>query len=280
MPQDVYDRVEHHYADSGGGVKIHYAALGPKDAPLILMIHGFPDFWYSWRHQMAALAARYRVVAMDQRGYNLSDKPEGVENYAIPKLVGDAVAVIRHAGREKATVVGHDWGGMVAWGVAMYAPQAIERLIIVNLPHPRGLVRELASNPEQRKNSEYARRFQHPDAHKGLTAEKLAESAPAGVRPRYVEAFGRSDFGAMLNYYRSNYPREPYTVADWPKVRVPVLQFHGLKDWALLPGGLDCTWEWVDAPWTLVTLPDAAHWAHWDAADAVTRAIEGWLDGR
>jgi len=198
--QDVFDRVEHHYADSGG-VKIHYAALGPKDAPLVLMIHGFPDFWYSWRRQIAALSARYRVLAMDQRGYNLSDKPEGVENYAMPKLVGDALAVIRYAGREKATVVGHDWGGMVAWSVAMYAPQAIERLIIVNLPHPRGLMRELAASPEQRKNSEYARRFQQPDAHKTLTAEKLAEWAPEAERPRYIEAFRRSDFAAMLNYY-------------------------------------------------------------------------------
>jgi hypothetical protein len=115
---DFDKRVEHGYADSNG-VKIHYARLGPKKgdkskAPLIIMIHGFPDFWYTWRDQMEALSDNYQLVAIDQRGYNLSDKPKGVENYDIKFLVGDVVAVIKHLGRDKAVVVGHDWGGMVA----------------------------------------------------------------------------------------------------------------------------------------------------------------------
>ena len=275
--QDVFDRVEHHFADSSG-VKIHYAAMGPKDAPLILMIHGFPDFWYSWRNQMPEFAKKYRVAAMDQRGYNLSDKPAGVDNYAMALLVQDALAVIRHAGRERATVMGHDWGGAVAWSVAMFAPQAVENLVIVNLPHLRGLARELAGNPEQRKSSAYARNFQQPDAHTKLSAEKLAELAPAEARARYVEAFRQSDFEAMLNYYKRNYPREPYTEPDVPKVRAAVLQFHGLRDKALLPGALNGTWQWVEKSWTLVTLPNAGHWAHWDEAAAVTGTTLKWLE--
>lgn len=273
---DLESRVEHGYAESNG-VKIHFASLGK--GPLVLMIHGFPDYWYSWRHQMEALCARYQVVAIDQRGYNLSDKPKGVENYDMSLLAADAAAVIRHLGRDKAIVVGHDWGGMVAWSLAATRPEMVERLIIVNLPNPNGLRRELASNPEQQKNSQYARNFQQPDSHLKLTAEGLARFAPEAERAKYVEAFGKSDLEAMMNYYRRNYPREPYTAEGtlFPNVNMPVLQFHGLKDWALLPGALDGTWKWVDNYWTLVTIPHAGHWAHWDAADLVTRTMERWL---
>lgn len=276
LAADVFDRVEHHYAGSGG-VKIHYAALGPKDAPLILMIHGFPDFWYSWRHQMEALADTHRIVAMDQRGYNLSEAPAGMENYSMPVLVRDAVAVIKHAGYDRAVVMGHDWGGAVAWNVAMFAPEVVEKLVIVNLPHPRGLARELANNPEQQKNSAYARNFQQPDAHTKLSAEKLAEVAPPDVRARYVEAFRRSNFEAMLNYYKRNYPREPYAEPALPQVNVDVLQFHGLKDRALLPAALNGTWQWVEKQWVLVTLPGAGHWAHWDESAAVSSLTRKWL---
>src|SRR5688572_10276166 len=114
---DVFDRVTHGHAVSDGGVKIHYATLG--SGPLVVMIHGFPDFWYSWRHAMAALSGQYQVVAIDQRGYNVSDKPAGVENYDMRLLVGDVAAVIRHLERDKATIVGHDWGGVVAWQFAI-----------------------------------------------------------------------------------------------------------------------------------------------------------------
>ena len=142
---DVFDRVTHGYAVSEAGVKIHYATLGGDRC--VVMIHGFPDFWYSWRHQMAALSDTFQVVAIDQRGYNLSDKPKGVENYDMRLLVGDVAAVIRHLGRDKATIVGHDWGGVVAWQFAMNLPQMTENLIILNLPHPNGLLRELRINP-------------------------------------------------------------------------------------------------------------------------------------
>ena len=240
---DIDDRVTHGYADSNG-VKIHYASLG--SGPLVIMIHGFPDFWYSWRRQMEGLADRFQVVAIDQRGYNLSDRPAGVDNYDMRLLVGDVIAVIKHLGQQKAVVVGHDWGGMVAWQLAMNAPEVVDRLIILNLPHPRGLARELAHNPEQQKNSAYARRFQTEGAEKTLTAEGLAGWVKdAEAKPKYIEAFRKSDFGAMLNYYKRNYPREPYAEDTSPlkKVQAPVLMIYGLKDTALLAPALNGTWD-------------------------------------
>ncbi|MCS7025696.1 MAG: alpha/beta hydrolase [Bryobacteraceae bacterium] len=273
---DLMDRVEHGYADNKG-VKLHYVTLGK--GPLVVLIHGFPDFWYSWRHQMEALAENFQVVAMDLRGYNLSDKPKGVENYDMNLLVSDVLAVIRHLGKEKATIVGHDWGGAIAWSVAAFAPSAVDKLVIVNLPHPHGLRRELAHNPEQQKNSQYARNFQQEEAHRKLSAEGLAAMVPAAEREKYIDAFRKSDFEAMLNYYKRNYPREPYRAEGsvLPNIQVPVLMFHGLKDWALLPGALNDTWKWIEAPLTLVTIPHAGHWSHWDAADLVTKTMKWWL---
>ncbi len=273
---DLDKRVEHGYADSGG-VKIHYASLGK--GPLMLFIHGFPDFWYSWRNQMEALSKTHQTVAIDMRGYNLSDKPKGVENYDMRLLVGDVVAVIKHLGRDKAIIVGHDWGGAVAWQLALNVPQVVEKLIIVNLPHPYGLSRELANNPQQQKNSQYARNFQMEGAHEKLSAAGLAQLAPEAVRPKYLEAFQKSDLEAMLNYYKRNYPREPYQEYKGPvvKAKMPVLMFHGLKDWALLPGALNNTWDWLEQDLTLVTIPNAGHWSHWEAADLVTRTIQFWV---
>ena len=287
---DVFDRVKHGYATSEGGVKIHYASLG--EGPLVVMIHGFPDFWYSWRHQMDALSGQFQVVAIDQRGYNLSDKPKGVENYDMRLLVGDVAAVIRHLGKDRATIVGHDWGGMVAWQFAMNLPQMTQNLVILNLPHPSGLLRELRSNPEQIQNSEYARNFQRlpitdPAVFFGrpMTAETLSGwvTDPA-ARKRYVEAFGRSDFEAMLNYYKRNYPATSGAAAppvpEFPKVKAPVLMFHGLADRALHSDGLSGTWNWVEKDFTLVTIPGASHFVQQDAADLVSSTMKWWLAAR
>jgi pimeloyl-ACP methyl ester carboxylesterase len=270
-------QVKHDYADNNG-VKIHYASIGK--GPLIVMIHGFPDFWYTWREQMQALSPNYQVVAIDQRGYNLSDKPKGVENYDIKFLVSDVAAVIKHLGKEKAIIVGHDWGGMVAWTFAMTMPEMTEKLIILNLPHPRGLSRELANNPQQQKNSAYARRFQQEDAAKNVTAEGLAGWVKdPEAKKKYIEAFKHSDFEAMLNYYKRNYPHEPYREDTSPvvKVKVPVLMIHGLNDTALLAGALNNTWEWLEKDLTLVTIPGAGHFVQQDAADMVSRTIKMWL---
>jgi pimeloyl-ACP methyl ester carboxylesterase len=270
-------RVTEGFADSSG-VKIHYATLG--SGPLVVMIHGFPDYWYTWRHQMEGLADRFQVVAIDQRGYNRSDKPVGVASYDMRLLVGDVIAVIKHFGKDNAAVVGHDWGGIVAWNLAMNAPQFVNKLVILNLPHPRGLSRELANNPEQQKNSAYARRFQAEGAEKALTAEGLAAwVTDANAKPKYVEAFQRSDFAAMLSYYKQNYPREPYVqdVSPLKKVQSPVLAIHGLKDAYLLAPALNNNWEYVEQDYTLVTVPSAGHFVQADAAELVTRTIRNWL---
>jgi pimeloyl-ACP methyl ester carboxylesterase len=274
---DLEKRVEHGYADSNG-VKIHYASLGR--GPLVVMIHGFPDFWYSWRDQMEALSANYQVVAIDQRGYNLSDKPKGVESYDLKLLVGDVMAVVRHLKRDKATIVGHDWGGIVAWTFAMTFPHVTDKLIILNLPHPRGLSRELAHNKQQQQNSQYARNFQKEGAHLQLTPERLSGWVKdPKAKEKYIEAFKRSDFEAMLNYYKRNYPREPYTEDTSPlvKVKMPVLMIHGLNDTALLSGALNNTWDWLEKDLTLVTVPGAGHFVQQDASDLVTRTMKMWL---
>lgn len=265
------------YADSNG-VKIHYVTAGT--GPLIVMIHGFPDFWYTWRHQMDALSDRYQVAAIDLRGYNLSDKPAGEENYDMRLLIEDVAAVIRHLGRQRAIVMGHDWGGAISWQFAFHHPEMLERLVILNLPHPNGLFRELAGNAAQQEASAYARRFQQPDSHKSLTAEGLSRwVTDVEARPKYVEAFSRSDFNAMMAYYRRNYPREPYQAVNIPaRVQVPVLLIHGLKDQALLSGALNNTWDWIGADLTLVTIPNAGHFVQQDAAELVSKSISSWLN--
>lgn len=276
-PLDIEAQVTHGFA-TNGGVRIHYARMG--SGPLAILIHGFPDCWLGWRHQMPALARTHEVVAIDQRGYNLSDQPPGVESYDMARLVGDVEAVIRARGRDRAVVVGHDWGGAVAWSFAMARPAMTERLVVVNLPHPRWLRRELARNPGQQRNSAYARRFQEPGSHASLTPEGLAGWVQdPTARARYVEAFRRSSTEAMMAFYQRNYPREPYTedASDPVPVTCPVLVFHGLKDPYLLAAGLDRTWELVRQPLTLVTIPGASHWAHHDAANLVTRSMVDWL---
>jgi pimeloyl-ACP methyl ester carboxylesterase len=275
------------FVDSNG-VKIHYVSLGRKDDPLLVMIHGFPDFWYSWRAQMPALAKHFHVVAIDQRGYNMSGQPNGVENYKTDKLVGDAVAVVKHFGPGKAVIVGHDWGGLVAWTFAMTHPELTDRLVVLNLPHPRGLIREMVSNPNQQKNSQYARDFQKPDAAQHVSIEFLSGWVKdPDAREVYRAALKRSSLEGMLNYYKANYPRIPAepaakadfkpSIPDFPKVKCSVLLIHGLKDQALLPGALNDTWNWLDNDLTLVTIPSAGHFVQQDAADLVTKTMVGWL---
>jgi len=272
---DIESKVTHGYADSNG-VKIHYASLG--QGPLIVMIHGFPDFWYTWRDQMEALSDKFQCVAIDQRGYNLSDKPQGVENYNVRLLVGDVAAVIKSLGHDKAIIVGHDWGGLVAWQVALNLPQMTEKLIILNLPHPRGLSRELANNPKQQQASAYARNFQKPEA--TMTPEQLTFWVKdPEARKKYLEAFKRSDIQAMLNYYKANYPREPYVEDKSPvvKTKMSVLMIHGLGDTALLSDALNNTWDWMGQDLTLVTIPGAGHFVQQDASELVSKSMRMWL---
>jgi pimeloyl-ACP methyl ester carboxylesterase len=270
------DLGEEGFAPSGD-IKIHYQTLGK--GPLLVLLHGFPDYWYTWRDQMPALAKHFQVVAIDLRGYNKSDQPRGVENYALEKLVDDVKAVLKHFKQDRAVVVGHDWGGLIAWTFAMKYPEKTDRLIILNLPHPRGMQRELANNPLQQKASQYARNFQSDLAASLVTPELLVfwvKEPEAKVK--YLEALKRSSIEGMLNYYKANYPREPYKEErTFPPVKCPVLMIYGLKDPYLLPGALNDTWQWLEKDFTLVTIPDAGHFVHRDKPELVTRKMVRWL---
>ena len=269
-----------------GDVKIHYAVEG--NGPLVVLVHGFPDYWATWTPLMAELnRAGYRTAALDLRGYNLSDKPRGVEAYAMPNLVGDVAAVIAAEGQKDAIVIGHDWGAAIAWRVAFTRPELVRRLVIMSVPHPAGMGRELATNKAQQDGSNYARVFQQEGSEKALNAEALAGWVrdPAR-RAAQVEALKRSDFAAMMNYYRANYPRAGGAPAIAPpttepqRVKVPTLVIHGMKDTALNAAGHSGTWDYVDADTTLLMVPGAGHFVQHDAESLVNRTVRDWLDAR
>src|SRR6188768_1196409 len=158
---------------ANNGVKIHYVVDGK--GPLVVMIHGFPDYWATWKPLMAELnKAGYRTAALDTRGYNLSDKPQGVAAYAMPNLIGDVAAVIAAEGEKNAIVVGHDWGAAIAWQTTFARPDLVNKLVIMSVPHPTGMAREMATNKAQQEGSNYAREFQKEGSEKLLTAEGLA----------------------------------------------------------------------------------------------------------
>jgi epoxide hydrolase 4 len=185
----------------------------------MLFLHGFPEFWYEWRNLMPRFENDFLVVAPDLRGYNLSDKPERVEDYAVSSLIGDVAGLIDHySTEEKATIVGHDWGGVVAWAYAIAHPDRVDKLIIINAPHPAIFMRELALNPEQQKASSYIHKFKMPEAESRLSEDAFArlkrmvfetashsEVFPSDVQKEYVKAWSQA--GALtggLNYYRAS----------------------------------------------------------------------------
>jgi len=285
--QEFLDNASEGFVDNNG-VKIHYVMKG--EGPLIVMLHGFPDYWYTWRNQMAVLSKNYQVVAIDLRGYNKSDKPEGVENYKMSHLIMDISVVIKHFPQGKAIVIGHDWGGAIAWQVAMWRPELVEKLVVLSTPHPNGLFREMNNNKTQQDNSQYARDYQKEDASEKLTAEGLAHWVKdEAAKKYYIEAFNRSDFEAMLNYYKASFPKQvkkdnniskkqkPKVSVPQKKVKCSTLAIFGLEDKALLPAGWNGTWDWIDSDFTLVSIPGAGHFVQQDASEMVTRIITSWL---
>lgn len=279
----IFHRVEHHSVKSADGVEIAYYTAG--EGSTVLFVHGFPDQWLTWSAQMEALEDSYRVVAMDLRGYNRSGKPTGVEMYERDKLEGDVQAVIDDLGVSDVTLAAHDWGAGIAWRFAMNYPEQVNKLIICNLTHPRGyLTHRLSVTPEEKERSMgYIDRFQSPDAASMFTAELLARrwAHDPEIHKEYLEGYQRTSFDGMLNYYRAVYDELNDTeVPHHPQLKMPVLQIHGLDDFAVHANGLRDTWNWTDADYTLVTLPGVGHNVQNDAADVVSQNMRSWLDAR
>jgi len=279
----------HHYA-SVNGVRLHYVEAGT--GPLVVLLHGFPEFWYSWRHQIPALAAAgHRVIAPDLRGYNLSDKPRDVAAYRIDTLAEDVAALIRHAGEERADVVGHDWGGAVAWFLPLLRPEVVRKLAILNSPHPARFVKALRTL-RQLGRSWYMFLFQLPWLPEKLLA--YDDFAPIGqalrrfsARPdcfsdeeirRYQEAAGRPGAATgSINYYRAamRYGARAF-IGERRRVACPTLLIWGAADQALgieLTQGLE---RWVD-DLRVELIPEASHWVQNEAPARVNELLVDFL---
>ncbi|MBL9007406.1 MAG: alpha/beta fold hydrolase [Myxococcales bacterium] len=282
---------------SANGLRFHVVMSGPKDGKPVLLLHGFPEFWYSWRHQLRALAqAGYRAIAPDLRGYNLSDKPQGIENYRTRVLMEDVVALVAALGYSAVDLVGHDWGGAIAWAVAASAEHrhVVHRLTVVNAPHPAAFVRRMSLS--QLRRSWYMLFFQLPFLPEKLISKDgfatlrrmLAGSAERGAfsqldLDRFVEAMAQP--GALtcaVNYYRAmlrqNLVAELRRLSTIP-ASLPVLLVWGERDPAL---GKELTYNLH----TLVDnlrieyVPDAGHWVQQERPDVVNRALLSFLESK
>lgn len=277
--------VQHRYV-THNDVRLHYVAAG--EGPLVVLIHGFPDYWRTWMGLIEQLRPHYRVVALDCRGYNLSDQPQGIEHYTLEVLAGDVAALIAAEGAESATIVGHDWGAAIAWQFALRYPKQTSGLVVMSVPHPILFAEQLASNPRQQASSQYARDFQQPGSEQRLTAAGLAGWVKSSTeRAMYVEAFERSSFSGMMNYYRANYPSgTPQKSIDGAAglpagpIDAPVLIIHGVQDTALMAEGHDGSWRHITCDSTVLMIPDAGHFVHHDAPQLVLGTIRQWLDLR
>jgi pimeloyl-ACP methyl ester carboxylesterase len=280
--------VAHGEVDVGTGVRLHYAEAG--EGPLVVLLHGFPAFWYSWRHQIPALAAAgFHVVAPDMRGYNLSDKPSGWRAYDTDLLADDIAGLIRHFGVERAHIVGHDWGAMVAYTVAMRHPDMVERLAILNAPHPARLLAAFRTL-RQLKKSWYIFLFQIPCAPERLLARDDFSFAKRSLRAGASKAFSDGDLelyveawsqpGAltgMINYYRAALRR-------WPRAapsKMSPIQASTLVIWGERDSYLGAELAEPESRWVpnvrVERLPNSAHWVQLDAPERVNELLIGFL---
>ena len=288
--------IRHDYA-SVNGVRLHYAHAG--SGPLVLFLHGFPEFWVCWKSALEDLGRDHLAVAPDMRGFNLSDRPADVKQYKARVLIEDIRQLAAHLGHEKFVLVAHDWGGAVAWSYAMAHPQSLRKLVIVNSPHPVTFARELAHNPAQAEASQYMNLFRADKAERVLSENNYARLANMNLeswgrgavdpaeRAAYVEAWSQP--GALtgsLNYYRAS-PLYPPTgddpgaralqlaPADF-MVRVPTLVVWGMRDAALLPGNLDGLQECVPEL-RIERLPEASHWVMHEEPARLNRLIREFI---
>ncbi len=274
------------------GITLHVAQAGPKTGPLVILLHGFPEFWYGWRHQIGYLAdAGYRVWAADQRGYNLSDKPRGVAAYNLDLLALDVIGLIDAAGVERASLVGHDWGAGVAWWVAAKHPERLNRLVILNVPHPAVMWRTIWRDPPQWLRSWYVLFVQLPGVPEALarannwramTGALQSTSRPGAFTDADLELYRQAwsqpeAFTAMLNWYRAIL-REPAKPLRNPRISVPTLMLWGVHDVAL---GRELAKPSIDMcdRGRLVFCEDATHWVQHDEPDRVNRLIGEFLQG-
>jgi pimeloyl-ACP methyl ester carboxylesterase len=273
-----------------GDVKLHCVEAGA--GPLVVLLHGFPEFWYSWRYQIPALAkAGFHVLVPDMRGYNLSGKPAGVENYAIDKLTGDVARLIESVGQSKAHVVGHDWGGAVAWAFAMRQPKLLDKLVICNCPHPFRFLKALRTFRQLRK-SWYMFFFQLPklpeamfragdyrSIRKTFTKDPVRAGAfsPQDVE-RYVEAVSQPGaLTTMIHYYRAMFRSKPDEVKREARpIENPVLAIFGEQDRYIGTELAEPDAKWV--PHCRVErIADASHWVQVDQPERVNELMISFL---
>jgi pimeloyl-ACP methyl ester carboxylesterase len=281
----------HRHAEVGEGVRLHYVEAGT--GPLVVLLHGFPEFWYGWRHQIPALVgAGFRVVAPDQRGYAGSDKPADWRDYRIEILARDIDRLIAVCGEERALVVGHDWGAAVAWALAMLHPERVERLAILNVPHPRRMLQGLRTFRQLRK-SWYMLYFQIPwlpERLEVLSGHQFARRAfamstrPGAFSPEDVERYldgmrSPRDLKGMVDWYRAALRRSPRESERlMRRIDAPTLVIWGERDTALGAELADPEPEWVpDA--RVVRLPEASHWVQHDDPQRVNELLIEFLRG-
>jgi pimeloyl-ACP methyl ester carboxylesterase len=268
------------------GIQLHIVQAGPKSGIPVILLHGFPEFWYGWRKQIPVLAkAGCRVIVPDQRGYNLSDKPKGISAYCVDTLVEDIVGLINALEYEKVNLIGHDWGAVVSWRLAIQHPERLHRLGILNVPHPAVMKRFLQRDPRQMVRSWYALFFQLPWLPElSLRMFNWSGAALALRRSGRKNAFTDEDIqkykeawsqpgaiSAMLNWYRAAL-RDQSGIVNGMQVHVPTLMLWGVKDVALTYRMARPSLDYCDEG-NLIFFPDATHWVQHEEADEVNRHL-------
>ena len=272
------------------GISLHTRQAGPEDGPLVVLLHGFPEFWYGWHRQIKPLAdAGYRVIVPDQRGYNRSDKPDGVDSYHIKTLAADVVGLLDAADRETAAVAGHDWGAAVAWWLALSYPERIESLTAVNVPHPTVMETTLRNSLSQLRKSWYMFAFQLPALpeaistanncrvlRRGLTNSSRPGTFSATDLERYRAAWQQPDaLTAMINWYRAMGRYRPQPPRQ--QVSVPTLVMWGRQDEFLASTMAEESLDYCDDA-ELVTFPSATHWVLHERPGETADALLAHLD--